>query len=196
MLNIFFYAISAFCLWILLSAILINFYFSQKHQVQIEKRSVVETGSMLGFFILMIALVYFKIGSLKTGINLASVLAAIGTILIASGTLINIKGRLNLKQNWGNQIKIYEDHCLIQKGIYKYIRHPLYSSTILMIYGFSLLFINYLVFIANTIIFIPFMIYRARQEDRLLSQYFKEQFDDYQTNTGLFLPKIKKRSLK
>ena len=196
MLNIFFYAISAFCLWILLSAILINFYFSQKHQVQIEKRSVVETGSMLGFFILMIALVYFKIGSLKTGINLASVLAAIGTILIASGTLINIKGRLNLKQNWGNQIKIYEDHSLIQKGIYKYIRHPLYSSTILMIYGFSLLFINYLVFIANTIIFIPFMIYRARQEDRLLSQYFKEQFDDYQTNTGLFLPKMKKRSLK
>ena len=48
---------------------------------------------------------------------------------------------------------------------------------------------NYLVFILNTIIFIPFMYYRAKQEEKELVKEFKE-YKDYSKKTGMFFPKI------
>lgn len=186
------YIISGICLWVLLSAIVLNFYLSKAGRVKKEKKSIVETGSMLAFFIIMFLLVYKKIGFLDLTFDIAYTVAIFGTTFIVFGTVINIIGRLKLKGNWGNQIRIYENHTLTTKGIYKYIRHPLYSSTILMMYGFSFLFFNPLVFILNTIIFIPFMIYRARQEEDLLLITFKDEFLEYKSKTGLFFPKISK----
>jgi protein-S-isoprenylcysteine O-methyltransferase Ste14 len=186
------YIISTICLWILLSGVILNFYFSKKGDVKKEKKSVVETGSMLGFFIIMVILVYRKIGTLYINNKISLYVAIAGTVFIIIGTIINIAGRLKLKDNWGNQIRIYKNHTLVNTGIYKHIRHPLYSSTILMIYGFSFLFVNPVVFLLNTIIFIPFMIYRAKQEDELLYITFKDEFIKYKSKTGLFIPKIGK----
>jgi protein-S-isoprenylcysteine O-methyltransferase Ste14 len=187
------YIIAALCLWILLSAIILNFCFSRKSGIKKEKKSIVETGSMFGFFVFLALLVSKNIGLLSLNIKLALLVATIGAAFILMGTIINIMGRLKLKGNWSNQIRIYENHTLIKTGIYRYIRHPLYSSTILMIYGFSFLFINPMVFLLNTIIFIPFMIYRARQEDELLHSMFEDEFIEYESRTGLFMLKIRKR---
>lgn len=186
------YITSAVCLWILLSAILMNFYFAKKGYIKKEKKSVVETGSMLGFFIAMVLLVFANIGKLVVNDTLTLVIGIIGTFFIFIGMIVNVAGRIRLGENWGNQIKIYEKHTLTTTGIYHLIRHPLYSSTILMLYGFSFLFQNYLVFILVSLIFIPFMIYRARQEEEELFVEFKEAFVEYKSKTGLFLPKMRK----
>jgi protein-S-isoprenylcysteine O-methyltransferase Ste14 len=190
------YVISAVCLWILLSAILFNFYFSRTKATKKIKKSVVETGSMLLFFVLMVLIVYNKIGVLSVDHGWRILLASCGTVQIIAGTAINIYGRLSLKQNWGNQIRIYENHSLVRTGAYRYIRHPLYTSTILMIYGFSFLFINPLVFFLNTMVFIPSMVYRARQEEVILIQFFKEEYENYQSKTGMLFPKIRKKKVK
>ena len=188
------YIISTFCLWILLSAIALNFYFSKKNAVVKEKKSIVETGSMLAFFMVTVLLVYLKIGALELNEKVDFALAVLGTTLIVAGTGINVAGRLALKENWGNQIRIYEHHTLVESGVYRYIRHPLYSSTILMMYGFSFLFTNPIVFLLNTIIFLPFMVYRAKQEDAMLAIVFPDTFSKYKSKTGLFIPKLKKEA--
>ncbi|MHB1485706.1 MAG: methyltransferase family protein [Saccharofermentanales bacterium] len=187
------YIISSICLWILLTAILLNFYFARKGFIRKEKRSVVETGSMLAFFLLMVVLVYLGTGRIESGNSLASAFAITGTILIIAGTAVNIAGRFALKGNWGNQIKIYDDHSLITDGIYHYTRHPLYSSTILMLIGFSFLFRNYLVLFLTIIVFTPFMVYRAKQEEDMLMDVFKDGYPEYKRNTGMFVPKIIKK---
>ncbi|MFZ2537855.1 MAG: isoprenylcysteine carboxylmethyltransferase family protein [Oscillospiraceae bacterium] len=184
------------CLWLLLSAIVLSFYFSNKSHVKKVKKSIVETGSMLAFFIVMVFLAYKKIGTLNINLNTALIIALFGTLLIVFGTIINIIGRVNLKGNWGNQIKIYENHTLTKTGLYKYIRHPLYSSTILMLYGFSFLFVNPFIFFLNTIVFIPLMILRAKQEDKMLHMTFQDEFLEYKSQTGLFLIKLRKRGQK
>ncbi|HAN20976.1 MAG: hypothetical protein A2Y15_03185 [Clostridiales bacterium GWF2_36_10] len=187
------YLIGAFCLWILLTAIILNFFFSKKEKVKREKKSVVETGSMLAFFLVMFILVYLKFGVIEIDELINLIISIFGTIFIIIGTIINVFGRLKLKSNWGNQIKIYENHTLTTTGIYKYIRHPLYSSTILMLYGFSLLFINPVVFILNSILFLPFMIHRARLEDEMLLLTFKDTYSEYKSKTGLFIPKFRRK---
>lgn len=186
------YTISGICLWILLSAILLNFYFSKKGFTRKEKKSVVETGSMLGFFILMVLLIYLKIGAAGLNPFFQGVSAVVGTVFIVTGTGVNIAGRLKLKMNWSNQIRIYENQSLVTTGIYRYIRHPLYSSTVLMMTGFALLFHNYLVLILTLAVFLPFMIFRAGQEDVLLAAEFKDEYVKYKEKTGLFFPKFRK----
>lgn len=56
-----------------------------------------------------------------------------------------------------------------------------------MLYG--CIYQNYLIIILNTIIFIPFMTYRAKQEEVELNKTFNE-YKDYKKKVGMFFPKM------
>lgn len=178
------------CLFALFTSILINFAESKNRNVKSEKKSIVETGSMLCFFVFFYILIRFRMGSISVNQNTKIFLIIVGLIIIVFGCIINIFGRFNLGFNWANQVKIYREQTLIKTGVYRLIRHPLYASLILMFYGACLVYPNYLALLANTFIFIPFMYYRAKQEEALLSKTFKE-YSKYQKEVGMFFPKIR-----
>jgi protein-S-isoprenylcysteine O-methyltransferase Ste14 len=176
------------CLLALFSAIIINFFESNKN-IHKEKRSIVETGSMTGFFMVFYLLLRFKIGHIETSELVLYIIKSFGLLMIILGTFINIKGRKDLGSNWANQVTIYTDQKLITTGIYNHIRHPLYGSIICMFYGACLVYPNYLAFLSNTLIFIPFMYYRAKQEEKLLIERFSD-YTNYIIKTGMFFPKL------
>jgi protein-S-isoprenylcysteine O-methyltransferase Ste14 len=109
-------------------------------------------------------------------------------LIIIVGCIINILGRFRLGGNWANQVKIYKDQTLVTKAVYGIVRHPLYASLIWMFYGASLVYLNYAAFLANSLLFIPFMYYRAKQEETLLAKEFKG-YNKYRENVGMFFPK-------
>ncbi|MCF7861524.1 isoprenylcysteine carboxylmethyltransferase family protein [Candidatus Woesearchaeota archaeon] len=174
------------CLFALFTSILINFAESTKGKVQKEKKSIVETGTMILFFLFFYSLIRFRVGSLA--IPNYMILTIIGLTMVTVGCVLNIIGRFNLGKNWANQIKIYKQQKLVTKGMYRFVRHPLYSSLVLMFYGASIAYLNYAAFLANTFIFIPFMYYRANQEEKLLKDRFKE-YEEYSKKVGMFFPK-------
>ncbi|MFA6145760.1 MAG: isoprenylcysteine carboxylmethyltransferase family protein [Patescibacteria group bacterium] len=113
----------------------------------------------------------------------------VGLLILVIGCIVNIKGRIKLGKNWSNQIKIYEDHYFISNGIYGFVRHPLYASIIWMFFGASLIYFNFFAFLSNLLIFIPFMYYRAKQEEYLLIKEFKN-YQNYQIKVGMFFPRL------
>lgn len=175
-------------------SILIDFtLYTRDEHIKKEKKSIVETGTMTLFLVAFYLILMTKIGIFPIYYNnLKHIIIIIGTLAIVSGCFINITGRFNLGSNWANHIKIYDEHTLVQKGMYKIVRHPLYASIMLMFYGACLVYRNILCFFAVTFIFIPFMYYRAKQEETLLIQAFPE-YKDYKRRTGMFFPKIIKR---
>lgn len=182
--------ISAFCVSIILLAVFINFQAAkEKRTVEKEKRSIVATGSMLLFFLFFLFLISIKVFVINFKEPVASIIVIVGIILLVFGCLVNVLGRLNLQKNWANQVIVYNDHQLVKYGIYGIFRHPLYASLIWMFYGASLIYSNYVAFLANTLIFLPFMYYRAKQEEYFLSQKFPE-YNEYKRKTGMFLPKF------
>jgi len=176
------------CLLALFTAILINFVERNK-KVQAEMKSIVETGSMTAFFVIFYLLIRFKIGHLEVFGTIALVLKITGLAFIVAGTYINIRSRKHLGTNWANQITLYTNQQLACTGMYKYIRHPLYSSIIAMFYGACLVYPNYLAFLSNTLVFVPLMYYRAKQEENLLRQRLSG-YEEYMQKTGLFIPKL------
>lgn len=172
----------------LFASIFIDFkLFNNKENTKKSKKSIVATGSMIGFYFVYYAVLRFKIGVISFS-NDAIII--IGTIMILAGSIINILGRLNLKDNWANHIKIYDGHKLITIGMYKIVRHPLYASIMLMLFGGSLAYRNWASAVLTMFVFIPFMYYRAKQEEELLSKEF-EEYNDYKKQVGMFFPKMK-----
>jgi protein-S-isoprenylcysteine O-methyltransferase Ste14 len=58
-----------------------------------------------------------------------------------------------------------------------------------MYIGGAFLYLNYLALILNIFVFLPFMYYRAKQEEKILITVF-ENYKIYQSKTGMFFPKI------
>jgi protein-S-isoprenylcysteine O-methyltransferase Ste14 len=177
------------CTILTIMAVVNNFIHGKTSEsVNHKKKSIVETGSMTMFFILSYLLVRYKIGVVTiTDDYLRLACLLIGSSLNILGCFVNIIGRRHLGGNWGNQILIYKDHTLVTDGAYKWVRHPLYASLIWMFYGSSLVYGNAAVFIANTLIFLPFMQYRGKQEEEMLSREFPD-YKTYRQKTGMLFP--------
>jgi len=180
------------CVIVLFMAILLDFVeFHQRHNVKKRLRSWVETGSMFAYFGGYYLLLKIRAGKviLLVG-SIHEALIIIGMTLIALGCFVNVKGRLDLKHNWANQVTIYDDHTLIIRGIYKIVRHPLYASIIWMLIGGCCIYNNFIALLSVVFIFIPMMYYRAKQEERMLSVEFPE-YVDYTKRVGMFFPKLR-----
>ncbi|HWP95459.1 MAG TPA: isoprenylcysteine carboxylmethyltransferase family protein [Syntrophomonadaceae bacterium] len=180
--------LSVLCLSIF---ILMDFlFFAQRQNVVREKRSIVDTGTMALFLLLFYLILLRGWGVIAIPITwLKNCLMILGALMVVCGCILNIYGRWSLGKNWANQIKIYGDHTLVRTGMYQVIRHPLYATIILMFLGAGLVYRNSAALLAVIVIFVPFMYYRARQEETLLEQRFP-QYEEYRRETGMFFPKI------
>jgi len=95
----------------------------------------------------------------------------------------------SLGEFYSQEILIYKDHELINKGPYKILRHPQYLAQILVDIGGGLAVMSYLL-LPIALIEIPFLIMRAILEEKLLEKNFKERFAEYKKKTGFLIPFI------
>jgi protein-S-isoprenylcysteine O-methyltransferase Ste14 len=180
-------AIIALCVLAIFISIVINFVECSRTPAKTVKRSIVATGTMSLFFMLFYLLLRFRVGALDMGsFPVRIALAVAGLALMVAGCCVNIAGRLSLGRNWANQVTIYADQRLVTGGVYRLVRHPLYASLIWMFFGASLVYENMAALLANALVFLPFMTYRARQEEKLLMREFKE-YAEYRARVGMFL---------
>jgi protein-S-isoprenylcysteine O-methyltransferase Ste14 len=179
------------CVITVLLAILIDFVrYHRPAASKREKKSLVETGSMLLYFFVFCFLLQTSFGRLDLPPVMAGNLVILaGITLVLTGCFVNVSGRFALRHNWANQVTIYRDQTLVRGGIYRYVRHPLYASLIWMFLGCSLIYSHLTALLSVVLVFIPMMVYRARQEERFLLEEF-EEYPAYRKRTGMFFPKI------
>ncbi|MDR1729853.1 MAG: isoprenylcysteine carboxylmethyltransferase family protein [Prevotellaceae bacterium] len=183
--------IIAICVTIVVFSVIIDFIkYHQPGQHKKKTRSGVETGTMFLYFFFYYILLRVRFGRINfSSPVLADVLIFAGIILVVSGSWVNVSGRLALKQNWANQVTIYHHQQFISHGAYKWVRHPLYASLIWMFCGAAMVYGSWLAFLSVFAVFVPMMIYRAKQEEKLLREEFSE-YADYQIKTGMLFPKF------
>lgn len=174
-------------------AVMVDFsLYNQRGGERAGRRSIVATGSMVAFFAAYYLVLYAGIGHMaRFGRVTATVLVMAGTAMIAAGAVVNIWGRLALRHNWANHIRIYGDHELVSGGPYRHVRHPLYASIILMLIGGSFAYCNWLTLLLTLSVFTPSMAYRARQEEALL-EHEVVGYSEYMRKTGMLFPRRRK----
>lgn len=118
-----------------------------------------------------------------------SVIAS-GGVLFVVGGYFGIAGVVVLGRNRTPFPQPRVGSELIQHGIYARLRHPLYTSVMLVSLGWALIWQSAAAFIA-ALILIPFFYAKAIQEERWLHQTFSG-YADYARRVPRFLPRFSK----
>jgi len=110
-------------------------------------------------------------------------------IWLAGGTLFAWSAR-TLGRFMVVQIAVFEDHQLVTQGPYARIRHPTYTSVVLMTVAAALLYLN-LILIVDVVVVAVIASARARREEGLLGspEGFGARYREYMAHTGRFVPR-------
>jgi len=103
------------------------------------------------------------------------------------GLVIAIWARRTLAGNWSSDVVLKENHELIERGPYAYVRHPIYSGVLLMVLGLAIISGRCGILIAFVILFVGFW-FKALQEERLLANHFPQEYPKYKQRVKAFIP--------
>lgn len=119
--------------------------------------------------------------------QLPSWLSYIALFLVVVGLLVVLFGILSLNVNFSPFPSPRSNASLISHGIYKYMRHPIYSGIIIALLAYALFsFSAFRLFI--TIGLITVFYFKTKLEEKLLRERF-EGYSAYMKRTGRFFPK-------
>ncbi|HIM58751.1 MAG TPA: isoprenylcysteine carboxylmethyltransferase family protein [Gammaproteobacteria bacterium] len=114
-------------------------------------------------------------------------LSTLSTALIVFSIAIGIISVVNMKLNNLNIVPTLKDqHQLVTHGIYRFIRHPMYTSVLLFCLALTLTIAGNQAIIILLILLID-LILKSNVEEKLLSERFKN-YPNYKNKTGRFLP--------
>lgn len=115
-------------------------------------------------------------------------ISILGILLFSLSGIVMILGRLELGKFGTAKLNIQEGHELIEKGLYKYIRHPIYLGDIISGLAFFIAFNSIIISIIYAILL--FIIYnqRANYEEKILLMNFGQNYKDYQKRTKKYFP--------
>ena len=82
------------------------------------------------------------------------------------------------------------EHKLVTHGIYRYIRHPLYTFGSSLFIALGLMADNWFIALAGVLAFIVMAIRTPKEEANLIEK-FGDEYREYMQRTGRFLPRLK-----
>ena len=113
---------------------------------------------------------------------------ALGTIIFAFGLWVFRKSHKVLGRNWSITLQIREQHKLVCAGPYAMVRHPMYTSFLLMALGQAFLLSNWVVGLAGLIGFAVLFFLRVDKEERMMLENFGPQYRAYMERTKRIIP--------
>lgn len=113
----------------------------------------------------------------------------LGLAAVAAGSAISFIALRTLGENYSTYVTIQEKHRLVQNGIYGLVRNPIYLGIMLLWPGVCLVFRSWLA-IPIFAYFLLFGVLRGAQEERVLRDYFGDEFEAYRQRTWRLLPYI------
>lgn len=116
--------------------------------------------------------------------------SSIGLILVTFGTALFIWARYVLRVNYSGHISVKSGQILVQRGPYRFIRHPAYAGYLLMALGISLGYSSLAGLVSILILLLPSLAYRIKIEEKLLIKHYGEAYHQFMRTTKRLIPWI------
>ena len=134
---------------------------------------------------------------LRLSESVPMVLRLIGLVIFLIGLFLALWARWALGTMYGvstgSSAPLQENHHLVQRGPYAFVRHPMYLGYWLVMLGSMLIYRTWtpLVLLIMTV---PSFYRRARREEISLEEMLGEKWQAYAKNVPMFLPQWKMKS--
>jgi protein-S-isoprenylcysteine O-methyltransferase Ste14 len=115
---------------------------------------------------------------------------AFGAVIFVLAMWVFRRTHKELGRNWSVTLEIRDKHELIRGGPYALVRHPMYTSFLLMGIGQAFLLSNWIVGLAGLFGFAVLFLLRVNKEERMMLEMFGSQYQDYMERTKRIIPYV------
>ena len=113
---------------------------------------------------------------------------AVGILLMLTGVALRWYAIRALGASFTRDLAVRAGQTVVDTGLYRAIRHPAYSGTLLTCLGIGLAMTNGASLIAIMACAVASHLYRVRLEERLLCEQLGEPYREYMRRTRRFIP--------
>ena len=144
----------------------------------------------LAFFGLWIVPLIYSLTGFPAALDrpLIPTIAILGVVALCGALLLFYRSHADLGKNWSISLQIRNEHRLVTTGIYRFIRHPMYSSFFLLAVAQLMLLPNWFAGATGLIGVGMLYAFRIRQEERMMMERFGAEYRDYIAHTARLIP--------
>ncbi|MDR3423392.1 MAG: protein-S-isoprenylcysteine O-methyltransferase [Xanthobacteraceae bacterium] len=117
-------------------------------------------------------------------------IAWLGLVTLCAALWLFRRSHMDLGRNWSISLEVRERHVLVITGVYRLIRHPMYSSFFLLSLAQMLLLPNWFAGASGLLGVAVLYAFRVRQEERMMLEYFGNDYLRYMDHTKRLIPWI------
>src|SRR5690606_35430450 len=104
------------------------------------------------------------------------------------GMILRFTAIASLGRFFTVDVAIREGHTIKQDGLYKYIRHPAYTGSLLSFLGFGISLNNWISLLVVMVPMTAAFLYRIRLEEDMLTTEFGEAYEAYKRRNYRLVP--------
>lgn len=110
-----------------------------------------------------------------------------GAIIYTIGLVTALSARFQLGENWANieTGQVLSSQSVVARGVYRYVRHPIYVGDLLLLFGLELALNSWLV--VGVFILAPVVLLKAINEERMLIEELPG-YSAYRDRSKRFIP--------
>ncbi len=116
-------------------------------------------------------------------------LTIIGVMVLIVANILLWFSHYNLGSNWTPTLAIKKEHKLVNNGVYKFIRHPMYAAHIYWALGQIAILPNWIAGFSFIIFAVLVLILRIKDEENMMVEQFGDEYADYMKHTGIIFLK-------
>jgi protein-S-isoprenylcysteine O-methyltransferase Ste14 len=114
-------------------------------------------------------------------------IACAAALSCVAGLAFALWARATLGRNWSGIVTLKEGHELVQRGPYRFVRHPIYTGMLAMFFATALIESRLAGFVGVLVMFASFWI-KLDIEERLMLQQFPERYAAYKQRVKRIIP--------
>ena len=114
----------------------------------------------------------------------------LGAAVFAFGLWVLWRAHAALGRYWSDSVQLREGHKLITSGIYRHIRHPMYTFGWLLGIAQALLLWNWIAGLSGVVSFALIYFLRVPREEQMMIDQFGEKYRAYMNRTGRVIPHL------
>ncbi len=115
----------------------------------------------------------------------------IGVIVGATGIALRLWAVLTLRERYTRTLLMQEEHTIERGGPYRWLRHPGYLGSLMVLNGIALASGNWITLLASLIATLGAYTYRIKVEDEMLLAAFGEPYSKYRREVGGLIPSLR-----
>jgi len=117
-------------------------------------------------------------------------IAWLGIVPMIAALWLFRRSHADLGRNWSISLQVRDQHALVKSGVYRLIRHPMYSSFFLLGIAQLLLLANWFAGLAGVIGAGILYAFRVGREEQMMLESFGEEYRSYMAHTRRIIPWI------